>query len=56
MKMMVATWQFLNRNPVNINEAKIVFLQKIIKIDPSIEQLADLPLGWIAARNNIESS
>lgn len=46
-------WQFHDGNDVNINNAKVVTLGEIISIDISINQLSELPLGWIATRDTI---
>ena len=49
-------WQFLSENgaPSAESDARIVLLKNIVQLDPSIEKLADLPLGWIAWRNTKE--
>lgn len=46
-------WQFHTGEALNINDAKLVSLQQIIKLDSSVKDLADLPLGWIATRESI---
>jgi hypothetical protein len=38
-------WQFYSGGLVSIKEAKILLLSEIVEIDPSVEQLADLPEG-----------
>jgi hypothetical protein len=43
-------WQFHNREEPNASEAAIVGLQEICELDSSVEELADLPLGWFAWR------
>jgi hypothetical protein len=43
-------WQFLDGGDVAIEEASLVCLRSITEIDPSILELADLPLGWVAER------
>jgi hypothetical protein len=43
-------WQFLDGGEVAVKEAALVSLREIIRIDPSILGLADLPLGWVADR------
>ena len=45
-------WQFHTGTDVNIEDAKVVALSEIVKRDPSIFDLADLPTGWIATRRN----
>lgn len=48
-------WQFQSGNEVAEDEPKVVSLARIIKIDPKIKELADLPLGWVATRADPES-
>jgi hypothetical protein len=44
-------WQFLTGGPVDMADAMIVSLREVYRIDPSIAELADLPLGWQARRS-----
>lgn len=44
-------WQFLTGGPVEMADAMIVSLREVYRIDPSIGDLADLPLGWTAERS-----
>jgi hypothetical protein len=48
-------WQFLTGGTVTMADAMLVALKEIIATDPSLLELADLPLGWIAARENPQS-
>jgi hypothetical protein len=48
-------WQFHTGGIVPASEAKVVALYEIIFRDPSIVELADLPLGWSAVRDSITS-
>ena len=43
-------WQFLGLENPSIGETTVVSLQKVVTLDPSITELADLPLGWHAWR------
>lgn len=43
-------WQFLTGNQVTTVDARTVSLASIYQLDPSIGELADLPLGWQASR------
>jgi hypothetical protein len=45
-------WQFLTGGPVEMADAMIVSLREVFTIDPSIGELADLPLGWTAERSS----
>src|SRR5688500_15665 len=44
-------WQFLPSGAVLEEDARVVALRKIWQLDPSIAELADLPLGWQASRH-----
>lgn len=44
-------WQFLTGGPVDVADAMIVSLREVYSLDPSIGELADLPLGWTAERS-----
>jgi hypothetical protein len=46
------SWQFHHGAAIVVNEAMIVALNEIIKIDESIKELADLPYGWTAWRKS----
>ncbi|AFH60317.1 hypothetical protein ACVNS2_06455 [Paenibacillus caseinilyticus] len=46
------TWQFLDGGEVKEEEARLLSLKEMVNIDPSLTQLSDLPLGWIAWRDN----
>jgi hypothetical protein len=42
-------WQFHpSHGPSNMKEAAVVSLRSMVDLDPRIEELADLPLGWHA--------
>lgn len=43
-------WQFLCRSTEDPADGRIVHLQHILSIDPSVGDVADLPLGWVAFR------
>jgi hypothetical protein len=44
-------WQFLDGSTVSEANASVVSLEEITQIDPSLMELADLPLGWYADRS-----
>jgi hypothetical protein len=44
-------WQFLTGGPVEMADAMIVSLREVYRIDSTIGELADLPLGWTAERS-----
>ena len=48
-------WQFHPSESSDDNEPKVVALHRIVQIDPSVSSLADLPMGWAAIRENVDS-
>jgi hypothetical protein len=49
-------WQFLCGTTGDPADGRIVHLQDIIDRDPTVEEVSDLPLGWIAYRSAIGES
>lgn len=49
-------WQFLTGEPIDMSDAKIVGLGEIAEIDPSVLELANLPVGWNASRQALKDS
>ncbi len=47
------TWQFLDGPTVSEESASVVSLEYVTRIDPSVIELADLPLGWNAYRRTV---
>lgn len=46
-------WQFHPlRGPASAREAAVVSLERMLNLEPRIEELADLPLGWHAWRDD----
>lgn len=51
-----SAWQFHPYNGTTPeSEAKLISLKTMLTIEPRIAELADLPLGWHAWRQNQES-
>lgn len=48
-------WQFLAGATVTMADALVVALKEAVATDPSLLELADLPYGWIATRENVLS-
>jgi hypothetical protein len=46
-------WQFLTGD-ARAEDAKIILLEEAVELDPSVLQLADLPVGWHAWRTSVE--
>ena len=51
-----AGWQFLSGEPVNEEDASVVALREVVDLDPTILELADLPVGWVASRNSANAA
>jgi hypothetical protein len=47
------TWQFIGTSDADLADAKLVCLERITQLDPSVLELADLPPGWWATRAKI---
>ena len=47
------TWQFLGPDgaPDDLDEAMLVGLHHLLEKDPTVSEVADLPLGWQAWRD-----
>jgi len=43
-------WQFIGATDANMPDAKIVALEEIVHLDPTVLEVADLPPGWQAIR------
>lgn len=48
-------WQFHTGETMNESDAKVVALKRIVELDCSVMQLADLPLGWVATRSEADA-
>lgn len=46
-------WQFLCGTTNEPQEGRIVALKEIVRMDPTVQEVADLPLGWIAFRKAV---
>jgi hypothetical protein len=47
-------WQFLGWENAREEDVKIVALRTIVRLDSTVQELADLPLGWHAWRRTAE--
>lgn len=47
-------WQFLGLGTVSEEDAAVVALRTVVRLDPSVRELADLPPGWHAWRRSPE--
>ena len=46
------TWQFHGEETVDLDDALVVGLTSIVKLDPSVQELSQLPLGYYAWRDS----
>ena len=47
-------WQFLCGTTTDPADGRIVHLKEIVAMDPTVAQVADLPLGWVAFRKSAD--
>jgi hypothetical protein len=45
-------WQFLDGQPIDMANAALVALSEIVRLDPGLLEVADLPPGWGAWRTS----
>ena len=48
-------WQFLGWEDAEVAQGVVVCLAEIVKLDPTVLEVADLPPGWHAWRNSRSS-
>ena len=49
-------WQFLDgRDAPDPADACVVGLGCMVELDPTVAELADLPLGWVAWRDSVDT-
>jgi hypothetical protein len=46
-------WQFLTGGDFEVADGMVVSLRSMLTHDPTLEELADLPLGWQAWRERV---
>ncbi len=49
------SWMFLDGGPFSMEDGMLVTLLTIVEHDPSVCELADLPIGWSAQRERAGS-
>ena len=47
------SWGFQSGRPVTMAEAMVVGMDSIVRIDPTVAEVADLPPGWTAERDAV---
>ena len=45
-------WQFLDGREVSVEEGRLISMADALDRDPTLREIADLPPGWIAWREN----
>lgn len=50
------SWQFLTNSPLDMSDALLVGLVEMVEHDATLLELADLPEGWQASRENKDES
>ena len=46
-------WQFLDGDPVDTSEARVVSMCHVVGLDATLTDIADLPPGWTASRERV---
>lgn len=46
------SWQFLDGQPVGVDDVELIHLRHAIDLDPTTAEVADLPIGWEAERTS----
>jgi hypothetical protein len=49
-------WQFIGSSDASMVDAKLVCLEEIVQLDPTVLEVADLPPGWEATRDAVGSA
>ena len=47
------SWQFIGSSDASMADAKLVALEEIVDIDPTVLEVADLEPGWQAIRTTV---
>ena len=46
-------WQFIGSTDANVEDGRAVCLKDVVRLDPTILDVADLPPGWRAVRERL---
>ena len=49
-------WQFIGSSDASAEDARLVCLEEIIRVDATVLEVADLPPGWRAIRNSVDGA
>ena len=45
-------WQFLDGRPADTAAGRVIGMREVLRVDPTLRSIADLPSGWIAWRKS----
>lgn len=45
------SWQFIGSTDASVADGRVVGLEEIVRLDPTVVEVADLPPGWEAFRD-----
>lgn len=46
-------WQFIGTSDASVDDTKLVCLEEIVRLDPTVLEVADPPPGWQAFRDRV---
>jgi hypothetical protein len=46
-------WQFIGISDASVADGRLVCLEEIVRLDPTVLEVADLPPGWQAVRDEV---
>jgi hypothetical protein len=46
-------WQFIGTSDASVEDGRLVCLQEILELDPTVREVADLAPGWQAIREQV---
>ncbi len=49
-------WQFIGTSDACVEDGRVVCLEEMVRLDPTVVEVADLPPGWQAVRENVGSA
>jgi len=49
-------WQLIGFSDGTVENGRVISMQEAVELDPSVLQLADLPVGWRAVRDSPNSA
>jgi len=50
------SWQFIGSSDASMADAMLVALEEVVKVDPTVLEVADLEPGWQAVRETVGDS